>query len=73
MDVLTMDTENSYELKLPDKLVVLVPLLASYYIWLDDDERKAITYRNEYDDLKEQIFTECMSGTRCRVVGGLHV
>ena len=73
MDVLTLDTEDDYTLNLPDKLVFLVPLLASYYIWLDDDERKAIMYRNEYEDLKAQIFTECLGGSRCRVVGGRHV
>ena len=73
MDVLSADTPDDYVLKLPDKIVFLLPLLASYYIWLDDDERKAVTYRNEYEDLKEQIFAECMGGTRCRVVGGLYV
>lgn len=73
IDSLTMNTPDDYVLKLPDKLVFLVPLLASYYIWLDDDERKAITYRNEYEDLKEQIFTECLVGSRCRVVGGCYV
>ena len=73
MDVLTADTTDDYELNLPDKLVYLIPLLASYYIWLDDDERKAVMYRNEYEDLKEQITTECLGGSRCRVVGGFHV
>ena len=72
-DVLTIDTTDDYEFNLPDKLVFLVPLLASYYIWLDDDERKAITYRNEYEDLKEQIFVECLGGSKCRVVGGRYV
>ncbi len=73
MDVLSADTPDDYKLNLPDKLVFLVPLLASYYIWLDDDERKAITYRNEYEDLKAQIFEECLGGSRCRVVGGRYV
>lgn len=73
MDVLYTDTPGDYVLNLPDKIVFLLPLLSAYYIWLDDDERKAITYRNEYEDLKEQIFAECLGGTRCRVVGGLYV
>jgi hypothetical protein len=72
-DVLTEDTADDYELKLPDKLVHLVPLLASHYIWLDDDERKAYMYRNEFEDQKEQITIECLGGSKCRVVGGFHV
>ncbi len=72
-DVLTADTPDEYELKLPDKLVFLTPLLASYYVWLDDDERKAVMYRNEYEDLKEQLLIECQGGSRCKVVGGLYV
>lgn len=73
MDVLTASTEDEYELQLPDKVVFLVPLLASYYIWLDDDERKAVMYRNEYDELKDQILTEALTATRCKVVGGFNV
>lgn len=72
-DVLTEDTADDYELKLPDKLVHLVPLLASHYIWLDDDERKAYMYRNEFEDQKEQITIECLGGSKCRVVGGFNV
>ena len=42
------ETEEDYELDLPDNVVFMVPLLASHWIWLDDEEQKAYTYYNEY-------------------------
>lgn len=35
--------------ELPLKCHHLIPLLASYYLWLDDDERKATQYYNMYE------------------------
>lgn len=57
---ITSATPDSYVLPLDADVVELLPLLASYFIWLDDDERKAVMYWNKYDDLKMQIMA--MSG-----------
>lgn len=35
---------------------MLLPLLACYYIWQEDDERKAYAYRNDYEALKAELF-----------------
>lgn len=52
---LTSDTPDTFEIELHYIVQPLVCLLASHYIWLDDEERKATLYWNEYDDLKNQI------------------
>ena len=40
---------DSVDLPLKRKVHYLVPLLAAYYVWLDDDATKAAQYKNEYD------------------------
>lgn len=52
---ITAGTEDGTPLELDDSGALLMPLLMAHYIWLDDDERKAILYWNEYDDLKNQL------------------
>lgn len=47
----------------------LVGLLAAHYVWLDDDERKAILYWNEYDQLKEEIMAKSLK-PKAKVIGG---
>lgn len=69
--LITIDTANDNIIDLPDKVIDLVPLLAAYYVWLDDDERKAVYYYNQYDDLKNQILAECQGGSKARIVGGV--
>ena len=66
----TVDTPNDFEINLPDKVIDLTPLLAAYYVWLDDDERKAVYYYNQYEDLKSQILAECQGGSKARITGG---
>lgn len=70
---ITIDTADDSVIDLPDKVIDLVPLLASYYAWLDDDERKAVYYYNQYDDLKNQILAECQGGSKARIVGGIRI
>jgi hypothetical protein len=50
-----VSTRDDYAFELDDDVAELLPLLASYFIWLDDDERKAVMYWNNYEDLKSQI------------------
>jgi len=42
-------TENDFIPELPLKCHHLIPLLASYYLWLDDDATKAAQYYNMYE------------------------
>ena len=67
---ITVETEDDQKINLPDNLMPLVPLLASHYIWLDDDITKATMYWNEYDQLKDQIIAVCRSGKGAVIEGG---
>lgn len=42
-------------LDINERVAPLLPLLTAHYVWLDDDERKATQYYNEYDALKEEL------------------
>ena len=42
-------TPNDFVPELPLKVHHLIPLLASYYLWLDDDVAKATQYYNMYE------------------------
>lgn len=44
----TLKTSNGEDIPLPLKAHYLVPLLASYYVWLDDDPQKAQEYYQRY-------------------------
>ena len=68
---ITSDTSDDTKINFPDILEPLVPLLAAHYIWLDDDLTKAMIYWNEYDDLKDQIITNCQRPRRVEIVGGI--
>jgi hypothetical protein len=47
----TVDTEDNAEIELPLRVHHLLPLLASYYVWLDDDQTKSVYYYNRYEAL----------------------
>ena len=49
------DTDDSFVPELPRKAHRLIPFLASYYLWLDDDVAKATQYYNQYDMRKSEI------------------
>ena len=68
---ITVDTPDDFELNLPDKVTDLISLLASHYVWLDDDISKATYYWNEYDDFKEQLLTDCLRSRTATIRGGL--
>ena len=58
---------------LPDAVLYMIPLLASYYVWLDDDVEKAVYYYNMYDNERNNIINNTIKGQNGRVVmvGGL--
>ena len=43
------DTAETFTTELPLKVHHLIPLLAAYYLWLDDDATKAAQYYNMYE------------------------
>lgn len=52
------NTPGTYEMEIDRILHPLIPVLASYFVWLDDDERKATYYWNIYDVRKEELLNE---------------
>ncbi len=48
-DAITSETPNDFNLQLPLKAHYLVPLLASYFLWLDDEPTKSAQYYNMYE------------------------
>ena len=64
-------TEDDFVIELPDNLLVLVPLLAAHFVWLDDDLQKAINYYNNYEDMRQKILNACLGDTRATITGGI--
>lgn len=64
------ETEAETELELDYDVQPLLPLLAAHYVWLDDDERKADRYWNQYDDLKNQILENSRRMPQVNMEGG---
>lgn len=56
-DHVPMDSETDLttEIPLPRKAHHLAPLLAAYYIWLDDDSTKAVMYYNAYTERRAAL------------------
>ena len=60
---LDIDSDDETEIDLPAKVTMLLPLLSAYYIWLDDDDRLAVFYYNNFYVLCNQFFSESMFGS----------
>jgi hypothetical protein len=54
----TIETPDEREIPLPLKVHYLLPLLSSYYIWLEDEKAKAVDYYNQYDKLVQEMVTK---------------
>lgn len=67
---ITQSTPGEYEIPVFYTCEPLVALLAAHYVWLDDDERKAILYWNEYDSLKQEIQGK-LNAPKARIKRGL--
>lgn len=64
-------TRADEDLPLPRKIHHLVPLLASYYVWLEDEPAKAAQYYNTYEQLGEEIKSQSVDKrARIRVLPG---
>lgn len=71
--LITSDTSETEEIDLPEMVCGIVPLMSAYFIWLDDDERKATMYWNNADDLKTQLLSAIIKPRKCKFVGGLEI
>jgi len=65
-------TMNSTEIPLKKRVHFLVPLLASYFVWLDDDKEKATQYYNLYET-EAQLITMDIEKPRLRVQTGFQI
>lgn len=65
---ITTTTLETADLGLPDDLTELVPLLAGYHIWLDDDQTKATMYYNNFVQKREAIIESNMSSAKARIM-----
>lgn len=67
------NTQDDFDIEIDPEAEHLVPLLASYHAWLDDDMQKAVLYYNEYEqernNLMQQI-NERKNQPKARIVGG---
>lgn len=66
---ITSDTPGTTTVQVVYPCDPLVALLTAHYVWLDDDERKAIIYWNEFDQLRAEIEAKAFK-LKGRVVGG---
>lgn len=64
-------TTDDFVIDLPEPLLVLVPLLASHFVWLDDDIQKSVMYWNDYEEMKNGIMAACFRDSKARITGGI--
>ena len=70
-EYITDSTPDDFVIELPDNLLVLVPLLAAHFVWLDDDIQKSINYYNDYEDMRQKILNSCLGDTKATITGGI--
>lgn len=68
---ITDATVDSFEINLPDNIIELLPLLASYFVWLDDDSVKATLYWNVFDEKRQSIISSCLKDAKATITGGV--
>lgn len=69
--VITDKTGDDVEIELEPIVHELVPLLAAYHIWLDDENTKATQYQNLYEDRKNEIMASNIEPTHIKITGGV--
>lgn len=68
---ITEETPDDTELELPLKAHILVPLLAAYYVWIEDEKTKAVDYYNQYEKLSQHILSESRKPRMTILSGGI--
>lgn len=72
VDPITTSTPDTEEIDLPERVSFIVPILAAHYVWLDDDQTKAMIYWNQFDDFRTRLLQEAREKNfNCDMVGGL--
>lgn len=74
VSLFTVSTPDEADIEIHPEAEHLVPLLASYHAWLDDDMQKAVLYYNEYEQERDKILTrwqERNAKSKARIVGGI--
>ena len=64
------ETTDDDDIYCPDIVLPLLPLLAAYFAWLDDDQAKAYGYYNVYDDTKNSILMVAKRPRKATIIGG---
>lgn len=64
----TVDTDDDAVIDLGRKYHPLIPLLAAYYVWLEDDQSKATMYYNRYETMIQSMISS--KPPRVRIVAG---
>lgn len=57
------DTDDDREIPLDSVTAPLLPLLASYYVWLDDEKARAQEYYNQYENRRIAILQQQRTGS----------
>ena len=70
-EYITNSTDDNFRINLPDNVLELVPLLASYFIWLDDDNVKSTYYWNTFDENRQRVMASCLQDAKAKITGGL--
>lgn len=71
---ITASTADDFEIPIDHEVEQLLPLLTAYYVWLDDDERKAVMYYNQFDSMKQEILQrmrEKQDMNKAEIIGGI--
>lgn len=71
---ITTETSDDFEIPIDHEVEQLLPLLTAYYVWLDDDERKAVMYYNQFDSLKQEILEKMKARQetgKAEIIGGI--
>lgn len=68
---ITNKTEEEYKIELDAAACELVPLLAAYHIWLDDDDAKAVQYYNMYENNRDELMAVMQESARLKFNGGI--
>ena len=65
-----IETQLAEEIPLPLRAHFLVPLLAAYYVWLEDEPSKAAQYYNLYEQKAASLIAQTTDKIRMRVLKG---
>lgn len=71
IEYVNIETEKLHEFNMPRMFNPLLQLCTAYYVWLDDDESKAVQYWNQFTALEQGLFDVYASlPRRSRIIGG---